>query len=107
MNCNKLSHGPSSKNAASIRSRKICLYITCLNVCKTGGSGSEELRKCPSSSSAVLGFVNVRGRKPRQKKKTRERFLKVKKTLKGPSHPNVVHFNNVCHQALVIMLQYV
>ena len=35
----------------------------------TGGSGSEELKKCPPPSPAVLWFVNVRERKPRQKKK--------------------------------------
>ena len=34
-----------------------------------GGSGCEELKKCPPPSPAVLWFVNGRKRKPRQKKK--------------------------------------
>ena len=33
-----------------------------------GGSGSEELMKCPPPSPAVLWFVNVHERKPTQKK---------------------------------------
>ena len=35
-----------------------------------GGSGCEELKKCPPPSPAVLWFVNGRKRKPRQKKKS-------------------------------------
>ena len=34
-----------------------------------GGSGSEELKKCPTTSPAVLWFVNGRERKLRKKKK--------------------------------------
>ena len=33
-----------------------------------GGSGSEELMKCPPPSPAVLWFVNAHERKPTQKK---------------------------------------
>ena len=33
--------------------------------CEAGGSSSEEIRKCPPSSPAVLCFVNVHERKPR------------------------------------------
>ena len=33
--------------------------------CEAGGSGSEELKKCPPPSPAVLWFVNVCERKPR------------------------------------------
>ena len=36
---------------------------------ETGESGSEELKKWPPSSPAVLWIVNLRQRKPRQKKK--------------------------------------
>ena len=35
------------------------------SVCEADGGGSEELKKCPPPSSAVLWFVNVRKRKPR------------------------------------------
>ena len=37
----------------------------CLSVCEEGGSGSEELKKCPPPSRAVLWFVNGRERKSR------------------------------------------
>ena len=37
----------------------------CLSVCEAGGCGSEELKKCPSPSPAVLWFVNGCERKPR------------------------------------------
>ena len=40
-----------------------------LIVCKAGGSGSEELKEFPRPCPAVLWFVNVRERKPRQKQK--------------------------------------
>ena len=37
-------------------------YWLCLSVCEAGGSGSEELKKCPTPSPAVLWLVNVRDR---------------------------------------------
>ena len=36
-----------------------------LSVCEAGGSGSEELKKCPPTSPAVLWLVNVSEKKPR------------------------------------------
>ena len=39
------------------------------SVSDAGGSGSEELQKCPPPSPVVLYFVSGRERKPRQKKK--------------------------------------
>ena len=47
---------------------KFSILITslqCLSVCEVGGSGTEELMKCPSLSPAVLWFVKVCERKPR------------------------------------------
>ena len=35
----------------------------CLSVCEGAGSGSEELKKCPPPSHAVVWFVNVREKK--------------------------------------------
>ena len=42
-----------------------CLW----SVCEAGASGSEELKKCPPPSPAVMWFVNIRERKARYKKK--------------------------------------
>ena len=42
----------------------------CLSICETGESGREEIKKQPHPSPNVLGQVNVRKRKPRQKKKS-------------------------------------
>ena len=36
-----------------------------LSVCEAGESASEELKKCPPPSPAVLWFINVQERKPR------------------------------------------
>ena len=36
-------------------------------MCEAGGSGNEELKKCPPPSLAVLWFVNVCERKPNRK----------------------------------------
>ena len=46
------------------------------SVCEAGEGGNEELKKCPSPSPAFLWIVNVRGRKPRYKKK-KHRNVKV------------------------------
>ena len=41
-----------------------------------GGNGSEELKNYPPPFPAVLLFVNVHERKPRQKKKKKRKDLK-------------------------------
>ena len=46
-----------------------------LSVCKVGGSGSEELKKCPPPFPAAMWFVNVHKRKPRWKKKKKNILL--------------------------------
>ena len=35
-----------------------------MSICEAGGNGSEELKKCPPPSPAVLWFVNICERKP-------------------------------------------
>ena len=49
--------------------------------CEAARSGSEELKKCPAPSSAVLWFVNVIKRKNQAEKKNNNKlqdFLKLK-----------------------------
>ena len=55
-----------------------------------GGSGNEELKKCPPPSSAVLWFVNVRDRKPRQNNK-KHLILHVSNLL-----PSLIWFKGQC-----------
>ena len=43
-----------------------------MTVCEAGGSGSEELKKCPPLFHAALWFVNGCEKKPRQKMKKKQ-----------------------------------
>ena len=44
---------------------RVQLLPMCRGICEAGGSGSEELKKCPSPSLAVLWFMNGCERKSR------------------------------------------
>ena len=48
-----------------------------------GGSGSEELKKCPPPFPAVLRFVNVCGKKKKKQKIFSKAFSEIKKAKQG------------------------
>ena len=53
---------------ARVRLPAMCRGELRLSACEAGGSGREELNRYPPPSAAVPWIVNVRERKPRQKK---------------------------------------
>ena len=55
---------------------RLLVIARLMSKCEAGGSGSEELKKCPPPSPAVLRFVSVRERKPRQKTKKKKKKKK-------------------------------
>ena len=56
---------------------ELSAVIAQLSVCEAAGSGSEELKKRPHPSPAVLRFVNVRERKPRKKTKNKTKQKRI------------------------------